>query len=153
MNLGNPSVEFPCKRHRGARALSSSAITPCLKTPTAPSWKWRLLRPEADLFGKPAQEPPDYDGHHIAVYVANFSGPHGYLDERGLITEESDNCQYRFQDIVNPDTGKVLFTLEHEVRSMRHPMWGREFINRNAAQNIRSYARGRDAFSTISASF
>ena len=85
--------------------------------------------------------------------MANFSGPHGYLVERGLITEESDTCQYRFQDIVDPDTDKVLFTLEHEVRSMRHPMWGREFINRNASQNIRSYARGRDAFSTVSASY
>ena len=45
-----------------------------------------------------------YDGHHIAVYVADFSGPHDRLAERGLISEESDQYQYRFQAIFDPDT-------------------------------------------------
>lgn len=92
---------------------------------------------------------PTYDGHHIAVYIANFSGPHAFLKEHGLITQESDAHQYRFQDIVHPETGRVLFTIEHEVRSMAHPMHGREFVNRNPAQHIRSYARGRDAFAAV----
>jgi len=30
-----------------------------------------------------------YDGHHIQVYVANFSGPYRQLVERGLLTEET----------------------------------------------------------------
>jgi hypothetical protein len=92
---------------------------------------------------------PEYDGHHIAVYVANFSRPHKFLKDRGLITQESDDHQYRFQDIVHPETGRVLFTIEHEVRSLYHPMYGREFVNRNPAQNIRGYARGRDSFAAV----
>ena len=89
---------------------------------------------------------PDYDGHHIAVYVADFSGPHKFLKRHKLITQESDDHQYRFQAIVDPKTGKLLCELEHEVRSLHHPMYGREMVNRNSAQNIFAYAPGRDAF-------
>ena len=89
---------------------------------------------------------PEYDGHHIAVYVADFSSPHAVLKRQKLITEESNDYQYRFQAIVNPKTGKLLCELEHEVRSLYHPMYGRELVNRNSAQNIFAYARGRDAF-------
>jgi catechol 2,3-dioxygenase-like lactoylglutathione lyase family enzyme len=97
------------------------------------------------IFRETSGDLPEYDGHHIAVYVANFSGPHAFLKQHGLITQESDAHQYRFQDIVHPETGRQLFTIEHEVRSLYHPMYGREFVNRNASQNIRAYARGRDA--------
>ena len=47
----------------------------------------------------------------------------------------------------HPETGKVLFKIEHEVRSMYHPMFGRErnFVNRNPVQNLQAYSRGRDA--------
>src|SRR5581483_5932377 len=40
---------------------------------------------------------PPYDGHHVQVYVADFSGPYRRLNELSLITEESDQHQYRFQ--------------------------------------------------------
>ncbi len=89
---------------------------------------------------------PDYDGHHIAVYVADFSGVHSRLEERGLVSEESDPCQYRFEHIVDPDGGEPLFQIQHEVRSMTHPMYGRPLVNRNPAQNNRQYRRGHDAF-------
>ncbi|MBS0242024.1 MAG: hypothetical protein JSS20_07590 [Proteobacteria bacterium] len=85
---------------------------------------------------------PHFDGHHIAVYLVDFSGPWKRLRERGLITEESDQHQYRFQDITDPATGKVLFTLEHEVRSMRHPLYARAHVNRNPAQSNRAFAPG-----------
>jgi hypothetical protein len=75
-------------------------------------------------------EVPEYDGHHIAIYIANFSGPFDWLDERGLITEGIRNHQFRFQDIVDPDTGQTVFTLEHEVRSSRHPGFRRPLVNR-----------------------
>jgi hypothetical protein len=39
----------------------------------------------------------------------------------------------------------VLFTVEHEVRSMQHPMYARVLINRDAAQTGMSYRPGRDA--------
>jgi len=89
---------------------------------------------------------PSYDGHHIAVYITNFSAPHEFLKRRNLITQESDAHQYRFQTIINPWTGQPLCELEHEVRSLHHPMYGREMVNRNPSQRITAYARGRDAF-------
>jgi len=97
-------------------------------------------------FRETDQSLPEYDGHHIAVYVADFSSPHAFLKRHKLITEESNDYQSRFQAIVNPKTGKLLCELEHEVRSLHHPMYGREMVNRNSAQNIFAYARGRDAF-------
>ncbi|HEY7656970.1 MAG TPA: glyoxalase/bleomycin resistance/dioxygenase family protein [Burkholderiales bacterium] len=89
---------------------------------------------------------PEYDGHHVQIYIADFSGPHQRLAERGLVTEESSEHQYRFRDIVDPSSGKRLFTLEHEVRSLTHPLCGRPLVNRNPAQSNRDYVRGHDAF-------
>jgi hypothetical protein len=87
---------------------------------------------------------PAFDGHHIAIYLADFSGPYRRLLEHGLVSEESDQHQYRFQDITDLSNRKVLFTLEHEVRSMRHPLYGRAHLNRNPAQSNRSYAPGHE---------
>ena len=88
---------------------------------------------------------PPYDGHHIQIYLAGFSGPHRRLLERELITEESDQHQYRFRDIVDPDSGRQLFTLEHEVRSMRHPLYARPLVNRNPDVSNTRYAPGHEA--------
>lgn len=85
---------------------------------------------------------PDYDGHHIQVYVSNFSGPHERLAERGLITEESNQHQYRFVDIVDPDSGALLTKLEHEVRSMTNPLYARPLVNRNPKQTNNAYQPG-----------
>ena len=98
------------------------------------------------IYKETADEIDGYDGHHIAIYVADFSTPHDFLVERGLVTEETDQHQYRFQAIVDPDNGETLAELEHEVRSLRHPMYGRNLVNRNAAQSFRNYINGRDAF-------
>lgn len=89
---------------------------------------------------------PDYDGHHIQIYVSDFSGPHRRLLERGLVTEESSEHQYRFRDLVDPGSGKALFVIEHEVRSLTHPLYGRPLVNRNPAQTNRDYTRGHDTF-------
>ena len=85
---------------------------------------------------------PEYDGHHIQITLADFSGPHKKLLERGLISEESDQHQYRFLDIVDVDTNKPLFRIEHETRSMRHPMFNRVFVNRNPDMNNRNFVPG-----------
>jgi hypothetical protein len=74
---------------------------------------------------------PSYDGHHIAIYVANFSGPHAFFQEHGLLTEDDRTDQIRFQKIVDPDTGKELFEIEHEVRSLFHPGYNRPLVNRD----------------------
>jgi len=89
---------------------------------------------------------PEYDGHHVQVYVTDFSGPHRRLLERGLVTEESDEYQYRFRDLVDPADGRKLFTIEHEVRSLTHPLYARPLVNRNPEQSNRNYVRGHDAF-------
>lgn len=86
----------------------------------------------------------DYDGHHIQLYVANFSGPHASLAARGLVTEESNQHQYRFVDIVDPDSGAPLYQLEHEIRAMSHPLYGRQLVNRDPAQAIESFVPGHD---------
>jgi hypothetical protein len=96
------------------------------------------------LFRETSAPPPDYDGHHIQVYVADFSGPHEALRERGLITQESNQHQYRFVDIVDPASGDKLYALEHEIRAMSHPLFGRPMINRNPAQTNTSFAPGHD---------
>ena len=89
---------------------------------------------------------PPFDGHHVQVALADFGGPYSKLRERGLVSREDNAWQYRFRDIVDLNTGAVLFTVEHEVRSMTHPMYGRPLVNRNAAINNRSYAAGHEAW-------
>jgi hypothetical protein len=98
------------------------------------------------IFRETRQTIAPYDGHHIAIYIGNFSRPHALLKAHGLITEESNDYQYRFQDIVDPDTQQPLFTIEHEVRSFTHPMFLRPMVNRNPAQRQATFQRGRDAF-------
>ena len=97
------------------------------------------------LFTETGDALAEYDGHHLQLYVVNFSGPHRQLDQRGLITEESNQYQYRFKDIVDPDTGKTLYQLEHEIRSITHPLYARPLVNRNPEQTNRDYKPGYDA--------
>ena len=98
------------------------------------------------IFRETDRPPPPYDGHHIQIYIADFSGPHRRLLERGLVTEESDQHQYRFQSIIDLATGKELFEIEHEIRSMRHPLYARPLVNRNPAQSNRAFAAGHEAW-------
>jgi len=96
------------------------------------------------VFRENASELPDYDGHHIAIYISDFSSPHAWLAGRGLISEESNEHQYRFRDIVDVETGAVLYTIEHEVRSMRHPMYARNLVNRDPSINMGNYTRSSE---------
>lgn len=86
------------------------------------------------LFRETAAAVADYDGHHLAVYIANFSGPYEFMNERGLVTEDVRNHQFRFKDIVDPESGQLLYTIEHEVRSMRHSQFMRPLVNRTIGQ-------------------
>jgi hypothetical protein len=85
---------------------------------------------------------PEYDRHHIQIYIANFSDPHRRLRERDLVTEESDQYQYRFVDIVDPESGAKLYAIEHEVRSMSHPLYARPLVNRNPYESNLRFAPG-----------
>ncbi|MDA1101563.1 MAG: hypothetical protein O2967_21590 [Proteobacteria bacterium] len=94
------------------------------------------------IFRESQERLPKYDGHHLQLYVSNFSGPHAKLLDRGLITQESNQYQYRFLNIVDPDSEKVLYALEHEIRSMTHPLYARRLINRNPVQTNSAFAPG-----------
>jgi catechol 2,3-dioxygenase-like lactoylglutathione lyase family enzyme len=97
------------------------------------------------VFRETDREPPPFDGHHVQISLADFGGPHARLAERGLISEESNPWQYRFLDIVDPETNRPLFRVEHEVRSMTHPLFGRPLVNRNPVINNRNYMPGHEA--------
>jgi hypothetical protein len=94
------------------------------------------------------RETPDtlaeFDGNHIQISLADFSGPYHRLLARGLVSEESDQHQYRFKSIVDLDSGDLLLEIEHEVRSMRHPLYARQLVNRNPEQSNRHFAPGRE---------
>ncbi|MBV9812696.1 MAG: hypothetical protein JO326_08090 [Acetobacteraceae bacterium] len=103
-------------------------------------------RGEALVFRETDRQPPPFDGHHVQIALADFSGPYARLRERGLISQEDGESQYRFIDIVDPGTGAVLVKLEHEVRSMRHPMFARPLVNRNPTVTNNDYAAGHEAW-------
>ena len=115
----------------------------------APTASVSVGRDQRLLFRETAAAIPAYDGHHMQVYLADFSGPYKRLIERGLISKETDAHEWRFQDIVDPQTNQPLFRIEHEVRSMKHPLFGRPLVNRNPAQSNSAYLRGQDAFRGI----
>ena len=96
------------------------------------------------IFRESAAPLPDYDGHHVQIYVADFSGPYTALAERGLISAENGQHQYRFVTLFDPDDGRALYALEHEVRSLTHPLRGRELLNRDPAQTMAAYAANGD---------
>ena len=96
------------------------------------------------LFRETDRPQPDYDGHHVQMYVTDFSGPYRRLAERDLIFSEDNQYQYRFRDIVDLSSGKHLFTIEHEVRSVTHPMYLRPLVNRNPATTNMNYSHGHD---------
>jgi hypothetical protein len=151
MTLGMPYVEFPVARGSAAgiaRFYESVMGAPAAVVDTAgsPAARVRVGAAQHLVFREADAPLPPYDGHHIAIYIADFSGPHRFLAEHGLVTEESDRWQYRFEHIVDPATRESLFVIEHEVRSVTHPMFLRPLVNRNPAQRQRTYQRGRDAF-------
>lgn len=98
------------------------------------------------IFKETKKKIPEYDGHHLQLYVADFSGPYKKLLKKKMITEESNQHQYRFLDIYDPRNGKVLYRLEHEIRSMTHPLYARPMINRNPAITNNAYAAGYQDF-------
>jgi catechol 2,3-dioxygenase-like lactoylglutathione lyase family enzyme len=79
---------------------------------------------------------PAYDGHHIAIYVADFSGPYTMLKKHKLISSEDNEFQYRFQEIMLPGKIKPSFTIEHEVRSLYHPLYRMPLVNRTGHERL-----------------
>jgi hypothetical protein len=151
MALGMPYVEFDvpagaAKGIAGFYAKVFGALTSVDKAGDTPAARVAVGQGQELVFRETKAKIPAYDGHHIQVYVGDFSGPHGQLLERSLVTEESNQYQYRFEVITDLDSGKPLFQIEHEIRSMTHPLYARPLVNRNPAQTNRNYVAGRDAW-------
>ena len=150
MALGIPYVEFLIAPGRAAgiarfydQALGAPATTESGKQGTLARVK--IGRNQSLIFRETEEREKSYDGHHIAIYVANFSRPYGFLKSRGLISEEVRNHQFRFKEVIDPETGSGVFLVEHEVRSLHHPMFRRFLVNRDPVESARRYRRGRDA--------
>jgi hypothetical protein len=148
MRVGMPYVEFDIPAGTDLAAIAKfyteilGGIAGVDSDERGP-YAWARTSGESRVIYREAKGPiPDYDGHHIQITLVDFSGPHKKLLERGVITEESDQHQYRFLDIVDVDTNKPLFRIEHETRSMRHPMFGRTFVNRNPDMTNRNFVPG-----------
>ena len=98
------------------------------------------------IFSETAKPQPEYDNHHIQIYIADFGGPYEWLKARELISMETDANEWRFQWITDPKDGSKLFQIEHETRSMKHHLFGRPLVNRNHGITNMTYVPGTDAF-------
>jgi hypothetical protein len=150
MALGIPYVEFQTRP--GTAEAIARFYREVLQAPTSidhagglATARVQIGTVQALIFRETDAPLPPYDGHHVAIYIAHLSGAYTYLAERDLLMQDLVNHQFRFKDLVDPDTGAKIFELEHEVRSLHHPLYGREFVNRNPDQSIGAYTRGADA--------
>ena len=146
INLGIPYVEFDVPP--GTAAAIVDFYRRMIEVPAwvEPGPVARVLvgRDQHLMFRETDRPQPEFDGHHVAIYLVNFSGPYRALRERQLVSQEDNRYQYRFRDIVDLDGGRRLFTIEHEVRSLTHPMYLRPLVNRNPTVTNRNYAAGHE---------
>ena len=152
IQLGIPYVEFnvrPGTVDRIARFYREIMLTPAeaYKDAEGPKAKVQAGEKQYFIFRETDQPIPAYDGHHVQIFISNFSGPYRKQVELGLLTIEWGQYEWRFNDVIDLDTKEVLFTMEHEVRSHTHPMYGRPLVNRNPAQDNRNYKPGHDSLS------
>jgi hypothetical protein len=101
---------------------------------------------QALVFREKREPAPPCPEHHIQIYLANFSGPYGRLHDMGVPVRDTSQHQYSFAELRDVRSGELLFSLDHETRSMTHPMFGRALINRNAMQGLGGYRAGQDSF-------
>ena len=148
ITLGIPYVEFevPAGTAKGICAFYPQimGIPTELKNGDATVARAKVGKDQYLQFRETDRPQPDFDGHHVQIYITDFSGPYRLLSERGLVSQEDNQYQYRFRDIVDLASGAPLFTVEHEVRSATHPMYLRPLINRDPSQTNRTYAAGHD---------
>jgi hypothetical protein len=149
--LGIPYVEFdvPAGTAKGIAAFYRAMLEVPAEVTNGDTTVARVKvgKDQHFLFRETDAPQPEFDEHHVQIYIVNFSGPHRRLKERGLVTREDNQYQYRFRDIVDLDGGRPLFTIEHEVRSFTHPMCLRPLVNRNPPVTNRNYTAGYDGLS------
>ncbi len=151
LRLGMPYVEFEVPA--GTAAGIARFYREVLDTPAAvdDDLAGRAARVtvgpgQSFVFRETGRALPDYDGHHVQIYIADFAATRERLDRLGLVTEDDGPHQFRFTDIVDVERRRPLFVVEHEVRSLTHPLHARPLVNRNPAQTNMAYVPGADAF-------
>jgi len=150
IQLGMPYIRFdvrPGTTSRIARFYNEVLHAPSdvIKNGAGPQARVQVGEKQYFYFRETDAPEQPYDRHHAQIYIADFSGPHRRLKELGILTAETGEYEYRFQDIIDLDTREVLFTVEHETRSQTNPMYGRPLINRNPAQTNMDYKPGHDS--------
>jgi len=92
------------------------------------------------LFRESPEPTPNYDGHHVAMYVGSskedFELAFSNIEQAGVVwinprfSDKAGNLngakrwkQFRFKDIIDLKTGAKIFQLEHEMRSIEHEAW------------------------------
>jgi hypothetical protein len=88
----------------------------------------KMLFHETDVVAKD-------EGYHVAISISDYSGPHRFLKERDLVSDEGQ--QWRIYKIIDVDTRKVLYELELEVRCIKHALFNRPNLNRDPQDNLR----------------
>lgn len=119
---------------------------------------------QALIFREVAGAIPDYDGHHVAVFVGNisegdtsesFASMYERVKATSLVynnprfphltyntlADAIKHGEFRILDIVDPQTGTVVYQLEHEIRSLEHPT----FNGRELASQVRKQLLGEDS--------
>ena len=150
MQVGIPYVEFYAKPDSLARIVRFyqevvDTQAGLAEDETGP-YAWVQAGPEQRIvYRETGSYEREFWGHHIQITLADFSGPYAKLKKLGLITEETNQHQYRFEDVVDVDTGEVLFTTQHETRSMRHPHFARHLINRASWMDNSNLVQGYES--------
>lgn len=152
IRLGMPYVEFTAPK--GAAPGIARFYREILETPadiveddSGRAARVTVGQDQFFVFRETDGELPAYDGHHVQVYIANYAATRSRLEKLGLVTELSNEHQFRFTDIVDLDTRQTLFVVEHEVRSTQNPLYARPLVNRNPDQTNMAYVPGADAMS------
>src|SRR5262249_47475755 len=101
MTLGMPYVEFTVPRGTAPgiakfyeRVMGAFARVDTVRGEKAARAK--VGRGQELIYRETTDAIPAYDGHHVAIYISDFGGPHQWMVEHGLVTEESNPYQYRF---------------------------------------------------------
>ena len=79
-------------------------------------------------------ERPDYESvdhpNHVAIYVTRYREMYRQFKAKKMLMRPDVEEQFRFEKIFNPRSGKIVFSFEHEVRSLYHPDYLKPLTNR-----------------------
>ena len=146
ITLGMPYVEFdvaPGTLDGLARFYDQVVGAPATRADGA--LRIRVAREQHLVFRETDAPQPAFDGHHVQLAFVDFGGVHAKLAGLGLISREDSEHQYRFIKLIDPADGRLLFEVEHEIRSTTHPLFARPLVNRDAAISNTRYAPGLEA--------